>query len=81
MRNPETEKITEKKIEMYSIYLRYAIQSFAKEIESIRASIKNSVMEELKAKNPDMDYADVEKRVQKIIDTKLSVVAKIDFEE
>lgn len=81
MRNPDPEKITHRQIELYSIYMTYAMQGFAKEVESIKNSIKNAVMSDLKSKNPDMDQAAVEKQVQKIIDTKLSVMAKIDFEE
>ena len=81
MRHPETEKVTDKKIQLYSIYMRYAMESFAKEIASIKVSIASAVMEELKTKNPDMDTPEVEQRVKKIIDGKLSVLAKIDFEE
>lgn len=81
MRHPESEKVTNKKIQLYGTYMRYAMENFAKEIASIKASIASSVMEELKAKNPDLDSIEVEKQVRKIIDKKLSVLAKIDFEE
>ncbi len=81
MRNPETEKITDKKIQLYSIYMKYAMEGFAKQIASIKTSIAVSVMQELKDKNPDLDSVQVEKQVRKTIDAKLSVLAKIDFEE
>ncbi len=81
MQKPDPEKVTHKHIQLYSIYLRYAMESFVKDVTLIKLSIASSVMAELKAKNPDMDSAEVEKRVKEIIDRKLSVIAEIDFEE
>lgn len=38
-------------------------------------------MAELKSKNPAMDNAEMQKRVAKMVDEKLSIVAQIKFED
>lgn len=81
MTNPSIEKVTNKQISLYQQYLRYAMDSFVQELSTIKSSITHSVMAELKSKNPAMDNAEMQKRVAKMVDEKLSIVAQIKFED
>lgn len=78
---PAIEKSVNKQVDSYQTYLRYAMENFVKELESIKVSITESVMQDLKKKDNKMDNIEMEKRVKEMVNAKLKVLVEIDFED
>jgi hypothetical protein len=76
-----TDKVIARQVNSHQTYLRYAMEHFVKELDTIKASIVNSVMMDLKKNDPKLITPTTASEVRKMVDEKLSVLAKIDFED
>lgn len=76
----EIEKIGNRHIELHHMYLKYAMDSFVGALQTIKSSIKTSIIEDIIKKHPEVKDRDVEATVSQMVEQKIKMTIKIEFE-
>jgi len=74
------DRVIAKQIDAYHIYLKYAMDDFIMELDTIKQSIANSVKKDLLSRHVAIT-PEIEQQIVTMVEKKLSTIAKIKFEE
>ena len=80
IKETEISKISNKQIEQYHMYLKYAMDEFIGKLITIKSSIKEAIIDELIKKHPSISRRDVEKSISEMVENKIKTNLKIEFE-
>jgi hypothetical protein len=77
----EIEKICNKQIQSHQPYMSYAMQDFIAELDTVKSSIVNTIIQDIMRKDPEVKRKDIEGKIREMVEGKIPITIKISFEE
>jgi hypothetical protein len=77
----DIEKICNRNIQSHQQYLNYAMQDFVAELNTVKSSIVNTIIQDIMRKDPDVKKKDIEDKIKNMVEEKIPITIKISFEE
>jgi len=85
MSNPKLEKeisdIIDKNIDKNEYYFKYSIENFIKETDVIKRSIQVDTLDSIRKKHPNVDKHEATDKIKDMLNEKLIIMVKVEFEE
>jgi hypothetical protein len=77
----EIDKICNRHIQSHQQYITYAMQDFVADLNTVKSSIVNTIIQDMMRKDPEIKRKDIEDKVRSMVETKIPITIKISFED